>query len=435
MNKFHFYFILARRLTTSRKSSQNLYVFQPFLRPLPDHRLIIENQMPDKKRLEADLLGKIMLARFLEIPLRTYDQLVKKAEQSPQFYALKNAITVKQLPGAQTARQILPEVQRALGQIVLRDSDATFFYRSKSYGREYLFDEEVLADILSRSANSTELVRLVQRLRLINTRNRITCAIVRKLIEFQANYVHSANPLMLRPFSQAQLSTALRAEAGIDVIADEARISRLIRKLSIVLPGGKEVDLRSLCPKPRQVHCYFVDHVIKTERALIMEGAIHVPLKDGEIAAEIGEKFAAKLSRRTVAYIRHDLGIPDYRDRGHKGGYLTATTGFSPLQPLTRQSVMAGAPAGSGVYEIRAQNVQAGMCSVVYIGSASDLRKRLGDHLRGSSGNPSLMQIIAAGAKFRYRLVCDEWRALERHVYLAFCTTFGVPPVCNRMSP
>lgn len=397
----------------------------------------IKLQMSDKKRLAADLLGKIVLARFIEIPLRAFDRLVKKWEQSPQFDALKSALTVRQLPGAQTARQVLPEAQRALGHAVLVDGDVTFFHHSESYGREYLFDEEILADILSRSANSMELVRLVQHLRLINTRNRISCAIVRKLIETQADYVRSANPLTLRPFSQAQVSAALRAEAGIKVIVDEGRISRLIRKLSIILPGGKEVDLRSLCPKPRQVHYYFVDHVIKNERALMIEGIgiVRAPLKDGEIAAEIGKKFAVRLSRRSVAYIRHDLGIPDYRDRGHKSGYLSATTGFSSLLPLTRQSVLAGAPSGPGVYEIRTQDVPTGVCSVVYIGSAGDLRKRLGDHLRGSSGNPSLMQIIAAGAKFRYRLVCDGWRALERHVYLAFCTTFGVPPACNRMSP
>lgn len=396
---------------------------------------IIKLQMSDKKRLAADLLGKIVLARFLEIPLRAFDRLVKKGEQSPQFDALKSALTVRQLPGMQTARQVLPEAQRALGRAVLVGGGVIFFHHSESYGREYLFDDEALAGILSRSANGMELARLVRRLRLINTRNRICCAIVRKLIEAQADYVRSANPLALRPFSQAQVSAALRAEAGIEVIVDEGRISRLIRQLSIILPGGKVVDLRSLCPKPRQVHCYFVDHVIKKERALMMEGAIHAPLKDGEIAAEICKKFAARLSRRSVAYIRHDLGIPDYRDRGHKGDYLTATTGFSSLLPLTRQSVLAGTPPGAGVYEIRTQDVQTGVCSVVYIGSAGDLRKRLGDHLRGSSGNPSLMQIIIAGAKFRYRLVCDEWRALERHVYQAFCTTFGTPPACNRMSP
>lgn len=391
--------------------------------------------MSDKKRLEADLLGKIVLARFLEIPLLAFDRLVKKLEQSPPFDALKSALTVRQLPGVQTARHILPEAQRALGHAVLVDGGVAFFYHSESYGREYLFDDEALAEILSCSANSMELARLARRLRLINTRNRISHAIVRKLIEAQADYMRNANPLALRPFSQAQVSASLRSEAGIEVIVDEGRVSRLIRKLSILLPCGKEVQLRSLCPKPRQINCYFVDHVIKRERVLMMEGVIGAPLKDGEIAAEIGKKFAVRLSRRSVAYIRHDLGIPDYRDRGHKGDYLTATTGFSSLLPLTRQSVRCCAPSGPGVYEIRTQDVQTGVCGVVYIGSAGDLRKRLGDHLRGGSGNTSLMQIIVAGAKFRYRMVSDGWRVLERHMYLAFRTTFGMPPACNRMSP
>ena len=386
-----------------------------------------------KKRLAADLLGKIVLARFLEIPLRAFDQLVKKAEQSPQFGALKSALTVRQLPGVQ---QVLPEAQHALGHAVLADDDVTFFYHSESYGREYLFDDEALAGILSRSANSMELARLVRRLRLINTRNRITCAIVRKLIEAQVDYVRCANPLALRPFSQAQVSASLRAEAGIEVIVDEGRISRLIRKLSVILPGGKEVDLRSLCPKPRQLHCYFVAHVIQAECALMIEGMIHAPLKDGEIAAEVGKRFAATLSRRSVAYIRHDLGIPDYRGRGHKGDYLTATTGFSSLLPLTRQSVLAGAPPGPGVYEIRAQDVQTGVCSVVYIGSAGNLRKRLGDHLRGSSDNALLYRHIAVGtARVRFRLVGEGWRWVERELYRVFCETFGAPPLANRMSP
>lgn len=35
---------------------------------------------------------------------------------------------------------------------------------------------------------------------------------------------------------------------------------------------------------------------------------------------------------------------------------------------------------------------------VVYIGSAGDLRKRLGDHLRGSSDNTLLYRHVADGA-------------------------------------
>lgn len=78
----------------------------------------------------------------------------------------------------------------------------------------------------------------------------------------------------------------------------------------------------------------------------------------------------------------------------------------------------------------------AGPHSVVYIGSAGDLRKRLGDHLRGGSGNALLYRHIADGAaRVRFRLISAGWRWAERELYRVFCETFGAPPLCNRMSP
>ncbi len=73
---------------------------------------------------------------------------------------------------------------------------------------------------------------------------------------------------------------------------------------------------------------------------------------------------------------------------------------------------------------------------MVYIGSAGDLRKRLGDHLRGSSDNALLYRHIADGAaRVRFRMISDRWRCVEREVYHVFCETFGAPPLCNRISP
>lgn len=73
---------------------------------------------------------------------------------------------------------------------------------------------------------------------------------------------------------------------------------------------------------------------------------------------------------------------------------------------------------------------------VVYIGSTRDLRKRLVDHLRGSSGNPRLAGCLADGvARVRFRMVHEGWREVERQLYRVFCEAFGAPPLCNRMSP
>jgi len=287
-------------------------------------------------------------------------------------------------------------------------------------------------------------------LRLINSRNRLTHALLQVVVDHQAEYLRTGQPLALKPLSQAAVSARLRRDPGITVVADPGRLSRLIRGVTIMLPDGKAIALRGLLPTPRQVHCHYVDHVIKEEKRWLLQGSLREPLTDKGIAECMGEAFGSGVSRRTVANIRRDLAIPDYRSRAQRLDYLVATAGFSPLVPLTRQTLHAVVPPDPGVYEIRTpfQNpADAGGKNlversgpagqpVVYIGSSRDLNKRLADHLRGSSGNTLLHRCVAAGAaRVRFRLIDEGWRRVERELYRVFCETFGAPPLCNRMSP
>ncbi len=251
------------------------------------------------------------------------------------------------------------------------------------------------------------------------------------------------------PLTQAEISARLRAEPNLAVVADPDRISRLVRGLSIALPNGEAVPLGGLFPKPRQVHCHFVDHVIKREKAWMLQGVLWEPLTDEAIAAILKREYGIGLSRRTVANIRRDLAIPDCRSRSQRMNYLAATEGFSTLLPLTPQALRTAIPAQPGVYEIRAalgspvseagwleKSAPPGPHGVVYIGSTGDLRKRLGDHLRGSSDNVLLYTHLANGAaRVRFRLLSEGWRWAERDLYRVFCETFGTPPLCIRMSP
>jgi len=191
--------------------------------------------------------------------------------------------------------------------------------------------------------------------------------------------------------------------------------------------------------------------VIQKEKAWMLQGALWEPLTDEAIAVILKSEYGIRLSRRTVANIRQDLAIPDCRSRRQRMNYLAATEGFSTLVPLTPQSLRTAVPAQPGVYEIRAtlglpvseakegwleKSASPGPHSVVYIGSTGDLRKRLGDHLRGSSDNVLLYTHLADGAaRVRFRLVSEGWRWAERDLYRVFCETFGTPPLCNRMSP
>ena len=58
--------------------------------------------------LDIALLGKIMLARLLTLPLRKFERYVGKAEASAEFAALRSVMMVEQLAGTLTAPQAVP---------------------------------------------------------------------------------------------------------------------------------------------------------------------------------------------------------------------------------------------------------------------------------------------------------------------------------------
>ncbi len=415
-------------------------------------------------KIDASLLGKIVLARFLELPLRAFDRLVTRAESSTEFAALRPWVTVGQLEGAQVAHDVADTHQTLASPVLgeIRDMKnlypgtgasrgLMFLYHRDNYAREYCFDEEGVNHLMSRPDCPAELAGVLRRLRLINTRNRLTHALMQAVLASQAAYLRSGQALTLLPLTQAEISARLRSESNLAVVADPGRISRLVRVLSVALPNGEVKPLGGLFPKPRQVHCHFVDHVIKREKAWMLQGVLWEPLTDEAIAAILEREYGIHLLRRTVANIRHDLAIPDCRSRSQRMNYLAATEGFSALLPLTSQALRTAVPAQPGVYEIRAalgspvsvakegwleKSAPPGPHSIVYIGSTGDLRKRLGDHLRGSSDNILLHNHLADGAaRVRFRLISEGWRWAERDLYRVFCETFGMPPLCNRMSP
>ncbi len=408
-----------------------------------------------ENKIDAGLLGKIVLARFLELPLRAFDRLVTRTESCAEFAALRPWVTVGQLKGAQVVHDasVFSQNQTSpvLGEIREASRGLMFLCHRDSYAREYRFDEEGVNHLMSRPDFPAELAGVLRRLRLINTRNRLTHALMQAVLASQAAYLRSGQALALLPLTQAEISARLRSESNLSVVADPGRISRLVRVLSIALPNGEAVPLGGLFPKPRQVHCHFVDHGIKREKTWMLQGVLWEPLTDEAIAEILEREYGIRLLRRTVANIRHDLAIPDCRSRRQRMNYLAATEGFSALVPLTPQALRTAIPAQPGVYEIRAalglpvneakegwleKSALLSPHGVVYIGSTGDLRKRLGDHLRGSSDNVLLYNHLADGAaRVRFCLVSEGWRWAERDLYRVFCETFGTPPLCNRMSP
>lgn len=383
--------------------------------------------------LPPDKLGRIVVARFLELSLRAFEQRVQSLERTPRFRELWAVMRVASVSGSPPVQADPSRAANLLGVAQPFGDRVAFRYASPAFDREYAFDEVALGRLLARG--DRDLTRLVSHLRLVNTRNRLTHALVQALLETQRDYVLTGDPLRLKPLSQAALSRQLRASGGCPVDADPSRLSRLLRRLAVCLPTGTVVALRNLCPMARDLLRLYVSQVIKEERARMVGEGAPSPMADREIAAAVRRRFGARLLPRTVAYVRRDLGLPGSRARGRRSAYLAATTEFSLLRPLTEDALRSHVPPGPGVYELRVQPVASGACPIIYLGSARDLRKRLTDHLRGYSGNVLLQAHVRRGVRVRFRMVATHWREVERTLYRAFCATFGAPPLCNRMSP
>ncbi len=384
-------------------------------------------------RLAPAQLGRIVVARSLEWPLCVLERRVRALESAPRFLELGDRLSIGSLSGRPPLASATVTGPHLLGAVERSGGDLVFRYARPAFDREYRFDEATLAARLP--PDDTALARLIGQLRLVTTRNRLTHALVQALIEAQRNYLLSGDPLRLKPLSQAALSARLRASGVCPVDADPSRLSRVLRHLSVRLPNGDGVRLRDLCPKTRELHRRYVAQVIQGERRRIVQAGHPAPLTDREIASAVHSRFGSRLSVRTVAYIRRDLGIPSVRERGRRSGYFAATLAFSPLRSLTLETLCQHVPPEPGVYEIRRPDTPAGAGPIIYLGSARNLLKRLRDHLQGYSNNAPLQAHLCRGARFRYCRVVQDWRGVERALYRAFRATFGAAPLCNRMSP
>ena len=386
-----------------------------------------------RKNLDPVRFGKILLSRFLELPIRRFDAFVKKLEAVPDLRSLDGILSREVIEGSRLSPS-LPREVRTFGEIVTEDGLPDILWHSPSFVREYRMDDSAIGRMLAEEGGRGSLGRIVRHLRLVNSRNRLTHHVVRFVIRSQCDYLETEDLLQLRPLPPVRIAEKLPFNPWFPDGIDSSRISRILRSFPLVFPDGKIRELCDLCPNFRTVCCHFINGMIKIEKSLILEEAIREPFSDDELSRRVEELFAVRISRRTVAHIRRTLGIPARTDRAKKRTYHEATEDFSPPLVLTPKAVRDHVPDEAGVYEIRA-SVPGTPEEIVYLGSAGNLRKRLTYHLYATRGNPLLRKRIEGGARVRYHVLKENWRATERDIYRAFLATYGKPPECNRVSP
>ncbi len=395
-------------------------------------------------REQASLIGKIVLARFLQSPLKRFERFIEEAEADAVFKTVykRGHIIARWFSRAGTAEHPDKLPSHAIGVISptpqpewgAHGHDFIILYRHHGFGREYIFNG---AAPLYGNGRAEVLAR---KLRLITARNRITHEVLNGILECQRGFFCSGEPLDLKPLTLTSLSRTINASENGDPVVDHSRISRLVNGKSIITPSGRERPLRFFFPAMRDIHRRFVCKIVDEERRSLVSGEITRPLSDEEIKEKLIREHNLAITRRQVAFCRQETGIPTLYQRAKNNRYPPEWARFSAPYPLSAACVRENAPAGPGIYELGLKRPEIqyphGLNHLFYIGSAGDIRGRLKEHLRPGTKNGGIRRYLKEHeCFFRHILLNDDRHEKEKELYSSFTAIFGAPPACNRISP
>jgi hypothetical protein len=389
----------------------------------------------------AKLIGKIVLARFLDRPAMSVLAAALAAEEVARRAGLFDgpgaAMRRALLPGARWSPESAPDA--VFARVQVKNGKPLLVWRSVYFGCEYTVDGKRLAARLARPGHgsSEAILRAVRTLLLVSTRNRIAHEVVRVLVRAQREFLRTGSEARLEVLSQRQIVREAQSRLAA---ADASRVSRVLRSTVVLLKDGAPLPLRALCPSSRAVLRTLLRDVLERERRLRARGFLLRAWSDEELARRVPRRQGIRVSRRLVAYCRQCLGAPSASERSRHGCYMVTTMDFSMLAPLTRPGILRAAPPAAGVYELRLAAGQPGYepsrAGIIYVGQAKNLRRRVLAHLTPNGRNRRLASHVRRGqVLFRVRLEAGDLKRAEEELYRQFVDTYGRPPECNRLSP
>ena len=228
------------------------------------------------------------------------------------------------------------------------------------------------------------------------------------LIIKQKAYFKSGNIFDLKPLTQKEAAGQLRVNVSW--------VHYIIGAKNILTPQGETLSLRALFFSKKKCIQLRIEAILGQESR-------DNPYKDSEIKKLIFIKYRRNISLRGICSYRHSLHIPSWYKR-KKSRDISCYIDFSSEYSLTKKNFKKYIPSKPGTYIFNKGN------KCFYVGSSSNLRKRIRTHLYNGSKNKKLSEYICSNrCVFQYAVVGREWKNIERQVYDA------APPLFNKMRP
>ncbi|MBI4769503.1 MAG: hypothetical protein HY784_03580 [Chloroflexi bacterium] len=402
--------------------------------------------------MHAGLIGRMILARWLDYSPDRYERLVEAVTCSAIYRQTSARIEVAQLPAAlaesaSTSGSPASAVARLIpverSDDPLPEAAFAIAYRHPAWGKEFRVDGRAP---VTGDAADPELDWLLRCLRPINTRNRLTHLILVAAALAQDAFLRSGSWADLQPQNLTAFCRWLAGggghmgpplPSGLETV-DVSLVSRATRGFVVHLPAAGEMPLRSLLPNARTVLRFCLKALLDAETLELKCHELERPRTDDELRQLLQAGWGQTASRRTVAAARQSLGIPPWRRRAGRPVYPLPGFDFSPLRPLTPEAVLAHAPAGPGVYEIGLSEgaftypIRSG--PVIYLGRSRNLRNRLRAHLRN---HEKFGREIGDGRFiFRFAAVAPaHLQSAEAELARAFFEVHGALPCYNIVTP
>lgn len=179
-----------------------------------------------------------------------------------------------------------------------------FFNRQVWRGR-YQVDEERRRELLEAlpPPEARRLDGFLRELGLLERRKSTLYRVLEALIEVQAKFLVSGDPFLRQALTQRELSARLDVSPSV--------LNRLISNKSLQLPWGLEAPIKALLPSRKSLM-----------RDRLHELAQAIPdLTDEALARSLDGFYGVRLSSRSIAQYRAELGLGNVRERRKEPGH------------------------------------------------------------------------------------------------------------------